>query len=703
MSMKNTELEKYQLWQFFIDVFYKEVFLILAAFVISIGVGSFFIHSRPINFRTSTIVNIKTNFVGDKELFPWIKESSEYTPDYIKRVLKDGEILDESLKEAKSKLKPFEVLSKLRMRDYLDETKGRQRVLGGGDKSKSSGASNFSLDMALSGEIQKDLQPILSNLISKFIDSENKKSHESLLKKLKIFTSQRNGVQEKLRDLIGRKTKYQESNNSLDIQAEMDSIIIFINKNMGVLERFDGELLVLQKRKAEVEVELKNRLKEEIDLSLFDKSYGELRNQLLELEAEKSVLRETYIEGHPKLRTIESRIRVLSKRSNELNKSFNEGSGRMSLDPVARALKQEIRGLNFKIAGQVQKRKSTAELITKEKNKYKRLNSAQSKILSLVDLERDLRNEESDLTKLIEIGSLNTSTVFVDFEYVKKVSDAVEHNNNFRKFGIPLLLVFGLISVAVILYTKYFFSGKFMRSFDVSKVLPQKVYGLIVGSKILDGNEIVCIESKTPVAESFRKLRANLNFHFSGLKSITISSAERGDGKSFVSVNLATSMAMMGKKVLLVDGDVRLPRDHLMLGLENLLGFVDLMDDCSLEDVIQDTKIKNLDFMSSGITSLNSADFLHSSRFDNILSMLEERYDFILFDTPPVAYATDAFIYAKKTTVTLFVLSIDKTKVVNVEKQLSELENLGIDNLGLVVNRVSEVELFGARNYRYYY
>lgn len=701
--MKNTELEKYQLWQFFIDVFYKELFLILIAFIVSISAGSFFIHSRPINFRSSMIVNIKTNFIGDKELFPWIKESAEFNPSYIKKILKDGAILEESLEESKSKLLVRDVLSKLRMIDYMDDSKGRQKVLGMADKSKSSGASNFSMEMSLSGKIQKDLPLVLSSTIEKLIRSENDTIHNNLLKKLEIFKTQRRGVRDKLADLIRRKTNYQESNNSLDIQAEMDSIIIFINKNMGVLERFDGELLVLQKRKIEVEKELENRLKEEIDLSLFDKSYGELRNQLLELEAEKSVLEETYIKGHPKLRTIESRIKVLSKRSNELNKRFNEGSGRMSLDPVARALNQEIRGLNFKIAGQTQKRKSTSELIDKEKKKYKSLNSAQSQILSLVDLEDDLRSEESDLTKLIEIGSLNISTVFVDFEYIKKVTDAVEHNNNFRKFGIPLLLVFGLISVAVVLYTKYFFSGKFMRSFDVSKVLPQKVYGLIVSSKILDGNEIVCIESKTPSAESFRKLRANLNFHFTDLKSITISSAERGDGKSFVSVNLATSMAMMGKKVLLVDGDVRLPRDHLMLDLENLLGFVDLMDDCSLEDVIQQTKIKNLDFMSSGITSLNSADFLHSSRFDNILSMLEERYDFILFDTPPVAYATDAFIYAKKTTVTLFVLSIDKTKVVNVEKQLSELENLGIENLGLVVNRVSEVELFGARNYKYYY
>ncbi|MCJ8347890.1 polysaccharide biosynthesis tyrosine autokinase [bacterium] len=701
--MKNAELEMYQLRQFFIDMFYKEIVLIVLLFFTSIAAGSFFIFRTPINYKISTIIDLKTSFIGDKNLFPWIKKSSQFKPDYIKKKLADGVVLVDIVKELDSTMTAGTIIKKLKIKDYLDDTNVRQKILGMTDRSKSSGTSVFTLEWGLSGRNESELPVVLSKVVEKFIISEEQFIHISLDKKLKIFKAQREGVRAKLAELIQTKMGYQDAQNSLDVQAEMDSIILFINRNMGVIERFDGELLVLKKRKIEVENELRTRLKEDIDLSLFDKSYGELRNQLLELEAEKSVLEETYIQGHPKLRSINSRIRVLSKRANELNERFNQGSGRMSLDPVARALNQEIRTLGFKVAGLVQKRKSTDELIIKEKKKYKSLNAAQSKILSLVNLEQDLNHEESDLTKLIEIGSLNLTTTFVDFEYVKKIGKAKKHNNQFRDYGPILLFFFGIVSVGVALYTKYFFSGKFMRSADVSKVLPQTVYGLITSSKILDGNEIVCTASKTPSAESFRKLRANLSFHFEDLKTITVSSAERGDGKSFVAVNLATSMAMMGKKVLLIDGDVRLPRDHLILDLENLLGLVDLMDDCSLEDVIQTTKIKNLDFMSSGITSLNSADFLHSARFDSILSMLEDQYDYILFDTPPVAYATDAFIYGKKTSVTLFVLAIDKTKVVNAEKYLTELENLGIDSLGLVINRVSEAELFGARNYRYYY
>ncbi|PCJ20664.1 MAG: hypothetical protein COB02_03825 [Candidatus Cloacimonadota bacterium] len=704
MAMKNSELEMYQLKQFFIDVFYKEFFLIILLFFASISAGSYIIYVKTsINYKSSTILNLKSSFVGEKALFPWIKESSGFKPNYIKKKLRDSDILKDVMLETKTKISVGMILKKLKIKNYSDDSNERQRVLGTVDIGKSSSSNIFTLEFSLGGTLKNDLPLILKLLISKFVKNENDEIHLSLEKKLSIFAFQREEIRKKLSELILKKSSYQEKNNSLDIQAEMDSIILFINKNMGVLDRLDGETLVLSQRKIEVSKELKNRLKESIDLSLFDKSYGELRNQLLELEADKSVLEETYIKGHPKLRSIGSKIKVLRTRANELNDRFNNGSGRMSLDPVARSLNQEIRGLGFKVAALIQQRKSISEITKKEKKNYKSLNEAQSQILSLVNLEKDLRNEESDLTKLIEIGGLNSKTIFLDFEYVKEVSDAVKFNNQFRNFGPILVFILALISVALVLYTKYFFSGKFMRSSDVSRVLPQPVYGMITNSKILNGDEIVCIENKTPAAESFRKLRANLSFHFDDLKTITISSAERGDGKSFVAVNLAASMAMMGKKVLLIDGDVRLPRDHLMLGLENLLGFVDLMDDCSLDDVIQETKVNNLDFMSSGITSQNSADFLHSSRFGTIFTMLEERYDFILFDTPPVAYATDAFIYAKRTSVTLFVLSIDKTKVVNVEKYLSELENLGIDTMGLVINRVSEAELFGARSYKYYY
>jgi len=130
-----------------------------------------------------------------------------------------------------------------------------------------------------------------------------------------------------------------------------------------------------------------------------------------------------------------------------------------------------------------------------------------------------------------------------------------------------------------------------------------------------------------------------------------------------------------------------------------LPGFVELLDDCAFEDVLQE----NLHFIASGIPSSASTDFLHGQRFEEVLAKLRNDYDYVVFDTPPLAFSTDPYLLIKKCDFTLFVLAIDRTKVVNAEKYLNELTKLGIEDIGLVVNRVAEVELFGQYSYRYYY
>lgn len=221
-------------------------------------------------------------------------------------------------------------------------------------------------------------------------------------------------------------------------------------------------------------------------------------------------------------------------------------------------------------------------------------------------------------------------------------------------------------------------------------------------------NLIAFKNPKSRAAEAFRTLRTNIQFSSldSNIKSIVITSSGPSEGKSTVLVNLGITIAQSGKRVIIVDCDLRKPSIHKKLGLPNSEGLTNmLIQDKKIEECIIPTKINNLYSLTSGPTPPNPAELLGSKKMKSIIGELHQVFDMVLIDAPPVIAVTDAQILATLAEGTLLVTSYGETEKFGVVKAKELLDKVGAKILGVVMNKVpehSESYYYGKYYYSYY-
>ncbi|MCA9766435.1 MAG: CpsD/CapB family tyrosine-protein kinase [Carnobacterium sp.] len=205
------------------------------------------------------------------------------------------------------------------------------------------------------------------------------------------------------------------------------------------------------------------------------------------------------------------------------------------------------------------------------------------------------------------------------------------------------------------------------------------------------------------IAEQFRTIRTNIQFSMvdTELKTLVVTSAAPGAGKSTVSANLAITMAMQGKSVLLVDTDLRKPTVHKTFKLPNKEGLTTLLTEkeAVIKKIAHRMPTEGLYVITSGIIPPNPSELLASNRMSLLIKELEEIFDLIIFDTPPVIAVTDAQVMASKVDGTLFVINKGVADKEMVKKSKELLDMVHANVIGAVFNRV---ELSPDTYYHYY-
>ncbi len=195
----------------------------------------------------------------------------------------------------------------------------------------------------------------------------------------------------------------------------------------------------------------------------------------------------------------------------------------------------------------------------------------------------------------------------------------------------------------------------------------------------------------SPVAEAYRKVRTNLQFMNidNDLKKVLLTSAGPSEGKSSVTGNLGLALAEAGHKVLIVDCDFRKPKQHRFFGVSNIVGSMEvLLGEELIRDVIQKTEEENLVLLTTGQKPPNPSEILGSKRFIEMINEIEAEYDFILFDTPPVGMVTDAAVLSRMTDGVILVAAVEQEDVRGLEHAKMQLEDIGIQILGVILNKV---------------
>ena len=219
---------------------------------------------------------------------------------------------------------------------------------------------------------------------------------------------------------------------------------------------------------------------------------------------------------------------------------------------------------------------------------------------------------------------------------------------------------------------------------------------------------VITKNPKSIFAESIRGIHTNIQFASidKDVKVILSTSPEAGDGKSFVNANLAVAYSQLGKRVLIIDADLRKGRLHDIFEIPNVAssGYTNLIlnfnHDINLNDYIYKTSIENVSLLPTGPVPPNPVELLSSENNVKLLKRLRNNYDLIILDCPPTIGLSDALILTKLSDINLVVVSAKKTKMENLErtKKLFEQVNSKID--GVILNKAITS---GNHYYSYYY
>lgn len=381
----------------------------------------------------------------------------------------------------------------------------------------------------------------------------------------------------------------------------------------------------------------------------------DLETRRIELEQKRAELGAKYTSDFPLMKQITDQLATIAERTKELNQRLNR------LPEIQRQYLQLYRDVQI-----------NTELYTSLLNSYQQLKVA----------------------KAGQIG--NAHVVDPAILPLKPVQP--------KPLMVLILSIFlgGFVGVLLALLRNMLSSGvKDAENIEAQTSLP--VYATLAHSPILDkfrsvrskNLPLLALEDHEDLTlESLRSLRTVLYFAQKNAKNnvVLITGPAPEIGKSFICANLATILAQTGKIVLLIDADMRRGHMHKYFDANPVNGLADYLagDITAAQDIIQDTAIKGLSFISKGKTPANPSELLLNPAFENFLKEASEHYDHVIIDSPPLLAVTDGIIISKYTGLNLLVARYGKTPIKEIKLCMSRLQHSGQNVHGLVLNDVPQ-------------
>ncbi len=266
------------------------------------------------------------------------------------------------------------------------------------------------------------------------------------------------------------------------------------------------------------------------------------------------------------------------------------------------------------------------------------------------------------------------------------MSEPVAPKKSLILFGAFLA---GLFFPIFILYIRDLFKTYFVSSEELSKLTQVPILGEICHSK--SGASIVVKEGKTTaIVELFRLIRNNIQFMLppQGDKVILVTSSVSGEGKSFISSNIASSLSLLGKKVVIVGMDIRSPQLANNFELQNTHGLTNYLSSASIQvkDIVKPTGYSNLDVIVAGPIPPNPSELLLSPKLAELIDELKKSHDYIILDSAPIALVSDTFSLAKYAQLTVYVTRARFTKRQLIKYFNKIVSNNQLPNPAIILN-----------------
>jgi tyrosine-protein kinase Etk/Wzc len=528
--------------------------------------------------------------------------------------------------------------------------------------------------LSLKDPVRTKGEAIINNLISQHnadaISDKNLVSHntaEFINDRIKFITSE-------LSDVEGEVEQFKMRNRLVDVESEAKLFLESGNESItNILEANTQKALAgymydyIQKRNAPGELIPSN-------LGLNDQSIAAMISEYNKLVLDRNRILRNSSEKNPVVESLDLQLEGIKK------------SIRESLNNYVSALEIKIKELNKQETGITSKIAS----VPKYEREY-RIIQRQQQIKETLYLYLLQKREETNIALAVTVANA-------------KVIDKAFSNNEpvapKKKIVYLLAILAGLALPAIVLYIFDLLDNKVHGKRDIDRIgLP--FLGDIPNT---DSKQKIVVSrgDSSSVAEAFRLLRTNVDFLMSGSaskgKTIFLTSTLGKEGKSFIAVNLATSIAISGKRVLLVGMDVRAPKILEYLNLGDRAGLTNYISSADLDlrsVIIQQPIVENLDILPSGAIPPNPAELLMNARVKEMFEQVKQIYDYIIVDTAPIGAVTDTLLLSNYADTFVFVVRayyLDK-RLLSVAQDLYKEKRL--PNMAVLINGTDKDKGYG--------
>lgn len=325
------------------------------------------------------------------------------------------------------------------------------------------------------------------------------------------------------------------------------------------------------------------------------------------------------------------------------------------------------------------------------------------KELQMVAIERNYRIDDNYYTFFLQKraeAEIQKASNVPDNEVLDHARTTAMVNSNAKSRKYSNYFLIGLLAPLIFIILSELLNTKIRTPKEAEKLSDFHLIGSIRHARN-QSPTLVKDRPRSSYAEMLRSIRTRIEFIVQRKTSISIAvtSTESGDGKTFLCTNLACLYSLSGKRVILVDLDIRKPNVHEKLGLETGPGLTNyLIGECAFEDTIRSNSNLGFDVLLAGTVPPNPGELIHSEKLAEVIETLKQRYDFVIVDTSPIGLVPDAYAIIEQTDLTLFVIRCMQT---NKKFCKSALEQLSIDHRDKIHLILSDVPIEGLR-YGYY-
>jgi tyrosine-protein kinase Etk/Wzc len=519
----------------------------------------------------------------------------------------------------------------------------------------------------------------INTLMQSFLDSDLKDENEMSQNTLDFIENQIRSVSDSLNEYENELQNYRQINRITNVSDKGSNILIESVKLEDELNQQTSRLEYYQNLKKYLTNPEGQELLVPSLIGIEDPLFNTMVSSLLMLQNEKSGLKG-----------------VLSSDSFSYVRELNNKIENLKIN-----LNESIRNAILNISNHIQRLQGMIGVVEKDFNMLPELER------NLIDIERRYKLNESIYTYLlqkkaeIEIQKASTITKhqILDVAMINPVPISPKLSRNLA-LGASLGFTLPLLITIIWLFLNY----KVGDPKELEKILLMPILAKIPReSKQV---HILDLNTQSPITESFRSIRSSLaiRYNFKDKGTILITSAAPGEGKTFVSIKIASTYAALGKKTLLMGMDSRRPKISSELGIHNNFGVTTYLnkDEENLENLIQVTQQENLEVINAGPYLGNSGELIHSERFESMMRKLKNSYDFIVIDTSPITMVSETIDLTKYSDINFFILRHNYSYVTQSYIANDLYENLGIPNMFVIINDIQKSGLYYSYGYKQY-